>query len=221
MFFLSGGHTFQPLDGPAPDPRLLAALAKAYVRLDYDLGLLTPAEAGLLRAANVSIPPNWVVADSTVKVRLLSKDNGTLGVVIFPTLPGNAQTSPSEVVRKAIATAATDLRQQADLVVGMSTWGVQAEQNLLEGTPLSLDLLLGTGRGLGFNGRLVNGNTLLWMRMFDKGKALQRIDVLALPGKGGAAWHQGQNISWSTIPLSEKLYPDPGMGELFAPFEKN
>ncbi len=221
LFLLSGGHTFAPLDGSAPDARLRAALAKAYSRLDYDLGLLTPAEAGLLRAVKAPIPANWIVLDDTVKVRLLSKGKITLGIVIFPTLADDAQAAPSQAMRKAIAVAANDLRDRADLVVGMSTWGVQAEQNLLDGAPLPMDLLLGTGRGLGFNGRLMNGDTLLWMRMFDKGKALQRIDVLALPGKSGTDWRQGQTISWSTIPLTEKLYPDPGIGELFAPFEKN
>lgn len=220
LFLLSGGHTFTPLDASTPDARLTAALAKAYSRLGYDLGLITPAEAGLLRAANAPIPANWIMLDDTVKVRLLSKGKVTLGIVIFPALADDAQAGPSEAVRKAISAAANDLRGRADLVVGMSTWGVQAEQRLLDGSPLAMDLLLGTGRGLGFNGRLMNGDKLLWMRIFDKGKALQRIDALALPGKSGTAWRQGQNIAWSTIPLTEKLYPDPGMGELFAPFEK-
>lgn len=222
LFFLSGGHSFLPLKGPAPGPDQLVALSQAYSRFGYDLGLVTPAEAEHLRAAKAPIPPKWLVLGSEVVTRLIVKEGVRLGVVIFPSLPANdsLRVNVPEQLFKDITAAAQALRESADIVVGLSAWGVLAEQQLVETSPPPLDLLLGTGQGIGFNGRLINNAEILWMRLFDKGKALQRIDVLTPPAKNNSKWRQGMNISWATIPLNEKIYPDPGMSELFNSLDK-
>lgn len=223
LFLIAGGHSFLSLDGHAPDARLTAALSRAYSRLAYDIGLLTPAEAAHLRALNIPLPTNWIVQSSRVETVLRTKGAITLGVVILPALAKETQVNPPEALRKEIAAAADHLHDKADLVVALSTWGVLAEQNLLETSPPRFDVFLGTGRGIGITGRLMNDDALLWMRSYDKGKALQRIDILGLPakGQGGRVWRQGKNISWSTIPLGEKIYSDPGMLELFGSLDKS
>lgn len=223
LFLIAGGHSFLPQDGQTPDARLTAALSKAYSRLAYDFGLLTPAEAAHLRALNIPLPSNWIVQSSRLETVLRTKGAITLGIVILPALAKETQVNPPEELRKEISAAAERLRDKADLVVALSTWGVLAEQNLLETSPPRFDVFLGTGQGIGITGRLMNEDALFWMRAYDKGKALQRIDVLSLSKKDQSAivWRQGKNISWSTIPLGEKIYSDPGMLELFDSLDKN
>lgn len=222
LFLLASGHSFLPLDGPAPDAHQTAALSKVYSLLAYDIGLLTLAEAAHLRTLNVPPPTNWVVQSSQIETVLRSKGSITLGIVILPALAKEAQVNPPEALRKEIAAAANRLREKADLVVALSPWGIRAEQNLLETSPPSFDLLLGTGQGIGNTGRLMNKDALLWMRAYDKGKALQRVDIFTLPEKGASsfAWQQGKSISWTTIPLSEKIYSDPGILEIFNSLDK-
>ncbi len=191
--------------------------------LNYDLGLLTPAEAAHLRKLNVPPPANWIEQGTQVKTILLTKGSVTLGIVVLPTLAKDMQANPTEELRKAITSAADSLRGKTDLVVALSTWGIQAEQNLLEKPLLDVDLLLGAGQGIGLTGRLMNQDALLWVRVYDKGKALQRIEILTMPARdaSGFSWHQGKSISWTTLPLSEKVYSDPSILDIFESLDKN
>lgn len=226
MFLISGGHSFLPLDGPVPGKGRLEALSAAYTRLNYDLGLLTPDEARELRAMDVPLPANWMVQEDRVQTVVLSKGGVDLGLVIFPALQGPALAGPSEAQLREISQAAKALHGRASVVVGLSTWGLLAEQRMLDNSPPALDILLGSGRGMGLNGRLMSQNTLLWIRAFDKGKALQHIEVLTPPGEKrkkrekSLAWSQGRTISWTTLPLSEKIQSDPGLLMLFESLKK-
>ena len=73
----------------------------------------------------------------------------------------------------------------AALVIGLSGWGLAGEDAFMAAHPGSLDVLLGSGPNAGQAGRASDDGKTLWSRSYIKGKTINRLDLLALPG---AAW---------------------------------
>ena len=227
---ISGGYTFRaPGNEPAAPPAsVLVALLTAYQRLEYDLGLLAPSEKELLAADGITSPALWVVAKNTPTTHLLRAGETRVAVVVFPHLAPRVQRltdskkkakpvsgAVSELEFIAIRQAARQARKQADLVVGLSDWGLDAESTLMQAGETGLDILLGSGPGSGVNGRISTDGQTLWMRSYSKGKAVQRIDVLELPGGEAFQWQKAVNVRWITKPLKESIPPDPRIAEMF------
>jgi len=134
-------------------------------------------------------------------------------VVFFPEAkkPGE---DPGPNVVQAITRAIKELRGKAGLVVGVSPWGVQTESDFLEKTKPDLDVLLGSGQGVGFSAKPAQGGRTLWMHTYTKGKAIYTIDLLAWPGEKGFKWEQGTNYTTQAVVLDEAFTPDSGMEQL-------
>jgi hypothetical protein len=189
-----------------------APLARAYDALNYDAGALSPAEAAKFAALGATPPKGWLVLDPKApKTAVLDTPKGKIGLVFFPEAkkPGD---DPSPEVVQAIAKAIKELRGQVKLVAGVSPWGVQPEMDYLEKAKPDLDVLLGSGSGVGFSAK-PSGKTL-WMHTYTKGKAIYTIDVLAWPGDKGFKWEQGTNYTTQAVVLDEAYVPDSGMEQL-------
>lgn len=191
-----------------------APLARAYEALNYDAGAISPAEAAKFAAVNAQPPKGWqVLAPKEPKTVVLDTPKGKIGLVFFPEAkkPGD---DPGPDVIQAIAKAVKGLRGQVKLVAGVSPWGVQAESDYLDKTKPDLDVLLGSGSGVGFSAKPAQGGKTLWMHTYTKGKAIYTIDVLAWPGDKGFKWEQGSNYTTQAVVLDEAYIPDPGMEQL-------
>jgi hypothetical protein len=99
--------------------------------------------------------------------------------------------------------------------VGVSPWGVLGESEYLENAKPVLDILLGSGSGVGFSGKpSANGRTL-WMHTYNKGKAVYAVDVLSWPGSKDFKWEAGSTFTSQAVILDDTFTPAPEIEALF------
>ncbi len=192
---LGGPYEFARKAGDDLYPEQAKALAKAFDFMRYDFGCLTEFEAGFLEDAEVAPPSGWVVLDQARIVSLDTGEGHSVGLVLFPVLPDNSQSAPKDMVRK-VERLIKEAREEYDLVVGISPWGLWAEKAWLDATDAGPDILLGAGMGMELQGTLkADGNTL-WVRALAKGKSVNRVDLLAWPDRTGRPWgDDGEAVS--------------------------
>jgi hypothetical protein len=218
--FIAGPYEFISDDGQdhAVDDAY-APLAKAYEKLNYDTGALSPAEAKKLGDLSLAPPRNWVVLDAKEpRTVILNSAKGKVGVIFFPEAKlsgkGGGHAAPDPGIIQAIGRQIKELRSQVNLVVGVSPWGVQDETDYLEKSKPDLDVLLGSGPGVGFAAKPAEDAKVLWMHSYSKGKALYTIDLLAWPGAKDFIWEVGKNYTTKAVILDQDISPDPGMEQL-------
>lgn len=190
-----------------------APLVKAYDTLRYDVGVLAPAEVKALAAKGLTGPAGWVALDKEPTTKIIDTPKGKVGIVLLP-MAKKAGDGPSEEQTQAIARKIRELRPQVTLVAALSPWGVQAESDYLEKVRPDIDVLLGSGPGVGFSAKPANNGKVLWMHTYSKGKAVYTLDLLALPGDKNFKWEMGSNFTTQALVLDEKIQPDQAMMEL-------
>lgn len=213
--FIAGPYEFISDDGTEHAmPDAFAPLVKAYDSLGYDAGAVSQAEAEKLASLQLSPPKGWqVLGPKDPKAVVLDTAVGKVGVLFLPEAK-KPEDDPSPEVVTAIARKIKELRPQVSLMIGVSPWGVQAESDYLDKSKPDLDILLGSGSGVGFSAKPSTSGRVLWMHTYSKGKALYTIDVLALPGQKNFKWEQGSNFNTKVVLLNEDFSPDPGMAQL-------
>jgi hypothetical protein len=192
-------------------PEAFVPLVKAYEALGYDAGAVSPAEAAKFSSLKTAAPKGWQVLDQKEpKTVILDSPKGKVGVVFFPEAkkPGD---DPSPQTVQAINRVIKDLRPQVKLVVGVSPWGVQTESDFLEKSKPDLDVLLGSGGGVGFSAKPSEGGKTLWMHTYSKGKAIYTVDVLAWPSGKEFKWESGTNYATQALVLDDTFTPDSGI----------
>ncbi len=215
--FIAGAYEFISDDGHEHAlPQAYPPLVKAYDMLRYDAGVLSPAEAKNFADMKIAGPQGWLTLEAKAPVvKMLTTNVGKVAVVFLPVgkKPGDGPTPDQE---QAIARALKDARSQARLVVGVSPWGVQAESDYLENAKPDLDVLLGSGSGVGFSAKPAQASRVLWMHTYSKGKAIYTVDLLALPGEKGFKWELGTNYLTQAVVLDDTYTPDQAMTGLLA-----
>ena len=210
--FIAGAYEFISDDGADHAvEEAYAPLVAAYDSLRYDAGALTPAESAKLASKGIAAPKGWVVLDpKEPRTKLLDTPKGKIGVVFFPMgkKPGDG---PTEDQAQAVARKIKELRSQSAMVIGVSPWGVQAESDYLEKVRPDLDVLLGSGPGVGFSAKPYESGHVLWMHSYSKGKAIYTLDLLAMPGDKNFKWEMGSNYTTQALVLDEKITPDQEM----------
>jgi hypothetical protein len=192
-------------------PDAFLPLLDAYASLNYNVGALSREESRKFAALGRVAPKGWhSPLDKEPVSVVLDTPGGKVGVVIFPEAKKAGET-PGEDVMRAVSKAAKELRAQAKLVIGVSPWGVHGESEFLEQTKPDLDVLLGTGEGVGFSAKPANGNRTLWMHSYTKGRALYSLDLLDWPGEKNFKWDTGKNYATQAIILEDNFVPDPEM----------
>jgi hypothetical protein len=103
---------------------------------------------------------------------------------------------------------------------------VQTESDFLEGElkfdgqkseKPELDVLLGSGSGVGFSAKPAQNGRVLWMHTYTKGKAVYSIDLLAWPGDRtdrAFKWEKDANFTSQAVVLDETYAPTPAMEQL-------
>lgn len=203
-----------PPKGAKPDMKILSALAKAFEFMKYDVGLLSQGEARVM-GGNVKIDTIRHTAEETPFSVVLSPNEDKIGFLRFPSLP-NGQDVPSEKLIKRITKIVKEEQANVRLLVGLSDWGWVGEREYLAQNPENVpDLLLGSGRGSGVNGRLGANDRCLWVRTYDKGRTLSEIQIFAWPERTSSfTWDKPNSINTLSIGLGDQYQDNPDVGAL-------
>nr|WP_235727727.1 hypothetical protein [Maridesulfovibrio frigidus] len=180
--------------------------------MNYDLGLLSPAEAAFLKESPNGIPKNWIdCKDASVKIVPLA-DGKKAGFIILPFIEKGSSNVPDELISQ-IAELVKKYRDKTDILIGVSSLGYFREKKLLASpqlADLSMDILLGSGDGPGMTGTLADSGKTLWVRSYPTGKAVNRIDIFQWPSRDADfKWTSGQNIKWFLQSLLDNVREEP------------
>lgn len=187
-------------------------MAQAYGLLGYDAGLLFEAEKSALEAIQAAVPPGFVVsrAPDTSLMRVADR---TVGLVFLPDLNGKA---PSSTLVSQVVETAAALSGKADLIIGLSSWGIDAEQLLLGRADGAFHILIGGGPGRGLVGMPMAFGKTLWVRPYADGKGVGRIDAFSWPESGKADVWIKSSLRFDVLPLRDDLPDDPAVAALLA-----
>ncbi len=180
--------------------------------MNYDLGILSPAEIDLLQGSPNGIPKNWINSKKT-SVKILKLANGKkVGFIILPYLEKGSNDLPSELLTELTAVF-KKYKSKTDILIGLSPWGYFREKALLASPVFQaspLDILLGSGDGPGMTGTVNNNGKTLWVRSYPTGKAVNRIDIFQWPSRDADfKWTSGQNIRWFLQSLRDNVREEP------------
>lgn len=215
MLLLSGPFEILP-DGPEqkPDPKRLPAVSQAMTLLGYAAGALNPDEAAFLAGAAAPLPAGFAVLGQQPATTVVQAGGMAIGIVFFPVSP-DPRTAVPPALADAVDAAAKSLRPKVRLVIGVSGWGMGDEQTFLDTHSDALDLLLGSGPNAGIAGRTSASGKTLWARAYIKGKTINRLDLLNLPGAPDFVWKSGVDFIAEVVSLDDQHPADPAIQQLF------
>ncbi|HIU17349.1 MAG TPA: hypothetical protein IAB01_02735 [Candidatus Avidesulfovibrio excrementigallinarum] len=156
--------------------------------------------------------------DSTPVVRRLRKGNVELGLVLFPPL-NDGETSPSPETLRAVLAAGSSLAG-ADIVVGLSPWGFQAERSALPRLDGTFDVLLGAGAGAPFPLDVTPfAPGVIWSRADVDGRHVIELEI-NLPADTGSPrpheWLHDIDVRAREWPLTDDIPADQRVFEALA-----
>ncbi len=183
--------------------------------LDYRRVYITPAEEAWLKAhGRPELPGLFKTMGPDPLAEVLEVQGVRVGVVVFPDPPLFFEPGPGDVAK--IVAAARSLEGQADIIVGISSWGRTREEYFFQQAEPVLDLLLGSGAGSGMHGRTEAGGKTFWVRTLAKGQYQLLIDIGKLPAqRGQAAWSKPGTINETFVELGVSYPDDPTVKALF------
>jgi hypothetical protein len=186
-------------------------LAKAFDLLHHDLLFVTPDERSSLLKAGVQPRASWKGSEHMEEHILHHGDGPRIGVILLPPVAYSAPTVPENLIHQ-MENAVRRLRGGVKLVVVMSPWGYNKEQELLRrADPGALpDILLGSGPGIGLVGSVAGNGKTAWIRSFIEGKSVVRVQVLAWPERNSTfKWTEEKNIRMSLFGLTDQYQENP------------
>lgn len=101
-------------------------------------------------------------------------------------------------------------------MIGMTDWGWPAERDYLEARPRAVpDILLGSGPGMGINGRIEADGKCLWARPYDKGRTINRIRVMAWPERTkDFTWQEPESVRCFSVGLGDMYEENPDVSAI-------
>ena len=217
VLHIVGAHEFPP-DVTPPDPRLTGNLApkdfqRIYTSLHPDIVYLSPAAA---RWFAPGTPGNFLEVDSGPVTHTLHVGGLTVAVILFPDLdpssPAPGRSLMTDVLAAARAAANADIR------IGVSPWGFQAEYSVRQALSQAFHLVLGAGPGAPFPLDAAAMAPALWTRAAANGRSLICLDLDTVPPRGCAPdWIPGLTVHASEMYLEQNIPDDPAMLELLHP----
>lgn len=172
---------------------------------------VTPYEREMFAKAGVAAKTSWKGSQRLEQHVLNLDGKNKIAVLLLPPAPKNARTLPLNLVHQ-LENAVQSLRGKVKLIVAMSPWGYNLEQDFLKSTGPHPDVLLGSGQGIGLAGMITSNGRTVWVRSFSQGKAFSAIEVLAWPDENSTfKWTEGKNIRMTLFGLTEQYQEDPAM----------
>lgn len=213
---VNGGHEFAtPGTENEREPADVSNLLRAHAMMPYDLMLLSPSDELALKRTAGTAGKGWTGPLDKPEVVIKAVAEGSLAFVLFPDSGQRDAAAEDELVR-----VARDLRQSGrhNLVIGISTWGDAREMAFIEGSEPVFDIVLGSGPGPGYSGLYLQGNRVLWVRAFTKGKNLQAVTIPTLPAPGAkTVWEPEATITTRSLALDDSVPADPRVQAIFSP----
>jgi hypothetical protein len=214
---VAGAWEFLPeVSAAPPEPDKIPAIATAHERLAYDAMAISPGEAKLLAEKKASPPKGSILLDQSPVTRIVPIGGQSIGLVFFP-MPKDPSAPVPDKLMDATAKAAAELRGKVSLIVGISPWGAIDEEAFINTRSGAVDVLLGSGGGSGFSSRTSKDGKTLWARSYIKGKTVNLLELMALPGPTGKPliWKLGDNFSAKVDPLDGAYPQDESIEKLF------
>lgn len=215
--FLSGGSELYSDDLLRAEKGNLKTLVAGYEHLGYDLGAYTPEEAQWLASDAAAPPSGWVAYGEKPQTRVLEKGGVNIGVVLFPAAPADGREISTRTMR-SIRTAAHELRDTVDLLVGLCPWGVEGEEAFLSDGTAAFDIVFGSGPGRGVQTKMYFSDATLLVHPYPKGEVVNVVTVRSLPErKSGWRWRLGDNIASDITVLRKNIASDMDMYGILNP----
>lgn len=186
-------------------------MAKAFDFLDHDLLFVTPVERSALIKAGVRPRASWKGSERMEEHILHHEGGPRIGVILLPPVAYSAPTVPENLIHQ-MENAVRRLRASTKLVVVMSPWGYNKEQELLRRADKGAlpDILLGSGPGMGLVGAITDDGKTAWIRSFTEGKSILQVQVLAWPEHNSTfKWTEEKNIRMSLFGLTDQYQENP------------
>lgn len=213
---VAGPYEFTPIVVRTPrSPELARALAQAYARLGYDLGVATPREREWLAAAGASLPGAWRSMDGGPHTEVMDRAGVRVAVVLFPVAAAGSSPAEDAGMVEAVLAEARRARSRADLVLGVSSWGEKAEGAFLAAAPGAVDLLLGAGQGRGYGVRSIPGSRTIWVRPPFDGQGVALVSIFSMPGSRDGDWEPGRGVEARVRTLSGDIQENPAVVSMF------
>lgn len=206
------------MDAAWPDPTKTGPGMATLVRSAYDLlhvdagGVFAPT-ARWFRKEGGRLPSGFTEVGVEPVVRRFERGGIWAAVIFFPPLGLEQTDRITTSPQLANVLAAGRQARDADLVIGVSPWGREAEQAALPQLGQVYHILLGGGPGAPSPCAVPdNAPGLLWSRADRRGRAIIVLDLLELPGRNPAhAWIQEVNIHAREALLDQTVPEDPEM----------
>lgn len=209
-----------PDGGKVPAMRAPGAVARAHAAMRYDAMLLTPADLALVGDAAPKGLARWTTAPSRGKDAILARSGLHIAFVRFP-MPTGSDGRPTEQQAREVVAEGFHLRGEADVVIGISPWGMQAEQSFLEhfiGSAQPFDVLLGGGPGPGHGGKMSAGGFTAWLRPYSQGKAMHVLRLENIPKRQRQAQAKREgDVRFNVVSLDDKIPADRAVDTLLVP----
>lgn len=241
VLVLDTGGMFLEKPGEAQDGEIqqlkVETLLDGIARIGYDAAGIGPGDLALpepllerlaagpvpFLAANLERSGRLPFAPVLVR-RVAGRRIGIVGVVGAKGLPAGDRFTvrePLEPVRSAVA----ELRRSCDLVVVLSSLGVEGDVGLAEAIP-GIDVILGGGSRIVTKAPRAAGSALI-VHAGAKGMRLGRLELEVDPGSAGP-WSDrgavtvgpGRRYRWSAVSLSASIPDDPGLASLLEDFRE-
>lgn len=209
-----------PDGGKVPAMRAPGAVARAHAAMRYDAMLLTPADLALAGDPPPKGLTRWTTASTRIKGEILVRSGLHVGLVRFP-MPTGSDGRPTEQQTREVVAEGFHLRGEADVVIGISPWGMQAEQSFLEhftGSAQPFDVLLGGGPGPGHGGKMSAGGFTAWLRPYSQGKAVHVLRLENIPKRQRQAQAKREgDVRFDVVSLDDKIPADRAVDSLLVP----
>lgn len=212
---VSGGYEFSPF-GLERDrhPSVISMLKRAYNLLGYDITLRAPNDAVAFEHAGIEAG-QWVGPFDEPQLVTRKVQDGSLAFILFP---DSGQHDPD--IEDKTAALAESVRKDGkyNLIIGVSTWGANREQDFIDRHGAAFDIILGSGPGPGYAGLYLRDNSLLWVRAFTKGRSVLGVTIPSLPKPGGKIlWEPQTTVLTTSAPLGGDVASDPEINAIFNP----
>lgn len=213
---LSGGYEFSPFDLETDrHPSVVGTIKRAYDLLEYDIALLSPADATVFSHTGLDAGPAFMGPLDKAKVITRDVPGGSLAFIIFPDRGGHDAAREDEV-----ASLAESLRKQGrhNLIIGVSTWGADREMDFIDRRGEAFDIIFGSGRGPGYTGLFLRDNGVLLVRAFTKGRSVNSVTIPQLPRPGTKmVWEPQATVTTTAVTLGGDVPSDPEIEAVLKP----
>ncbi|NDV19192.1 hypothetical protein GO013_07135 [Pseudodesulfovibrio sp. JC047] len=216
LFLISGAWEFMRPQGTLASTSVLRSHIRAYSFMQYDIGFVSKEEKDILAQKGMQ-RPSWQQSHDEAPVTFLTTKTGDkVAFVRFPSLPPGEDTPNTQLITH-IEQSIKSVTPQVQLVVGISDWGWLGENEYLRNNSRYVpDVLLGSGRGSGLNGRLLAEDRCIWVRPYDKGRSLCKVQIFEWPTrKNSFAWSVSKNYNTSSIGLNDTYADNPDVAAFF------